>query len=296
MSLFRSLRHRPFACLWGGQTVSRVGDYLYQVALAWWVLEKTQSAEAMSAVLIFAFAPMLLFLLVGGVAVDRFSRVKIMLASDLARGLIVGLVAALAFFDRLEVWHVYLASLIFGFVDAFFQPAFTALVPALTPPDDRHSANSLSSLSVQLGRIVGPALGAAGLSFFGAAGAFALNAASFFVSGALLLPLLAVYDRAASAPKPQASGEARKASLFREAREGLDIILASPVLWASIITFALTNVTLAGPFSVALPFLVKEHLKADANTLGLLYAVSPSAMSSAASGRAARPGFALAGG
>src|SRR5919201_1459275 len=142
MNLFRSLRHRPFALLWSGQVISRVGDYLYQIALAWWVLEKTGSAAAMSAVFIFAFAPMLLFLLIGGVTVDRFPRVQVMYLSDLARGFIVCLVALLAWTQQLEIGHVYHASLVLGFVDAFFQPAYTAAVPELIPEADLPSANS----------------------------------------------------------------------------------------------------------------------------------------------------------
>jgi class 3 adenylate cyclase len=43
-SVLRSLRHRSFALLWSGQTISRLGDFLYEIALAWWVLEKTGSA------------------------------------------------------------------------------------------------------------------------------------------------------------------------------------------------------------------------------------------------------------
>ena len=68
LSLLRALRHRIFAFLLVGQTVSRVGDFLYEIALAWWVLQKTGSPVAMAGVLVFAFTPMLLFLLIGGVA------------------------------------------------------------------------------------------------------------------------------------------------------------------------------------------------------------------------------------
>jgi DHA3 family tetracycline resistance protein-like MFS transporter len=77
-ALVRSLGCRPFALLWTGQTVSRVGDSLYEIALAWWVLQHTGSPAAMATVLICAFTPMLLFLLVGGVAVDRLPRGRVM--------------------------------------------------------------------------------------------------------------------------------------------------------------------------------------------------------------------------
>ena len=86
MTAFRALAHRPFVLLWAGQTISRVGDHLYEVALAWWVLERIGSALAMSTVLALAYAPMLLFLLIGGVAVDRLPRARLMLAADTVRG------------------------------------------------------------------------------------------------------------------------------------------------------------------------------------------------------------------
>src|SRR2546423_7205713 len=107
MTLFKSLTIRSFALLWSGQQLSALGDSLYRVALAWWVLEKTGSATAMGTVLICSMTPMLIFLLLGGIAVDRFPRLRLMISSDLLRGIVVGAVAALAFAQLLEVWHIY---------------------------------------------------------------------------------------------------------------------------------------------------------------------------------------------
>src|SRR5690242_14282870 len=136
MTLFRALRLRTFALLWTGQSLSRLGDFVYEIALAWWVLQKTGSAQTMSLVLVFAITPSVLFSLIGGVAVDRVSRVGLMLASDVARGVVAMTVAGLGFAGLLQVWHVFAASLIFGFVDAFFQPAYAALVPQIVPADN----------------------------------------------------------------------------------------------------------------------------------------------------------------
>ena len=271
IALFRALRHRAFALLWTGQALSRIGDFLYEIALAWWVLQKTGSALAMGTVLICAMTPMLLFLLIGGVAVDRLPRIPVMLLSDVARGVVVGTVALLAFTDALQIWEIYLASLVFGFVDAFFQPAYVATVPDLTPEDDWPSANSLTSLSVQLGRVAGPAIGAALVAWGGSATAFALNALSFFVSAALLVPLL---GRPAPAPAAQQEEHGRS-SMLGEVRAGLSTVLGSPWLWVTITVSALGNVLLAGPYSVAMPFLVKDFLHANVDTLGLIYAIFP---------------------
>ena len=88
--------HRPFALLWSGQTTSRLGNSLYRIALAWWVLEKTGSAAAMGTVLIFSSVPMLIFLLVGGVVTDRFPRLRVMWISDVLSGAVVAIVTLLA--------------------------------------------------------------------------------------------------------------------------------------------------------------------------------------------------------
>ncbi len=271
ITAFRALRFRPFALLWAGQTVSRLGDSLYQIALAWWVLQETGSALAMGTTLVLAMTPMLLFSLVGGVAVDRFSRVRLMLLSDLGRGAAMAAITVLSFSDSLQIWHVYAASFLFGLADAFFQPAYTAVVPSLTPQDDWTSANSLTSLSHQFGRIAGPPLGALLVGVGGAPFAFAINSASFFVSAAFLLPLLPLDARNPG----QSQEKAARPSPLADLREGFAIVLGSPWLWITILLFSITNVTLAGPYSVALPFLVQENWNEDVRILGLLYAAFP---------------------
>ncbi|WP_343425410.1 MFS transporter [Candidatus Amarolinea dominans] len=165
------------------------------------------------------------------------------------------------------MWHIYGASLLFGLADAFFQPAYLALVPELTPVSALTSANSLTSLSSQAGRIMGPALGAALVGLGGTTLAFAGNALSFFAAALLVLPLL----RLSTAPAPRLSQG--MGGIGRDLREGLAVVAGSPILWVTILLFSLTNITLAAPFAVALPFLVKDHLHGDVRTLGLLYAV-----------------------
>lgn len=261
MGLFLSLKHRSFALLWSGQTISRLGDSLYRVALAWWVLEQTGSATAMGTVLVCSMTPMLVFLLLGGVAVDRLPRLRLMLGSDLLRGLVAGAVATLAFVQLLEIWHIYVASVLFGLVDAFFEPAYVAAVPEIAPQDALPSANSLTGLSRQVTGIVGPTLGATIVALGGTPTAFALDAASFLISAACLLPI-----PAPAAPGPPSAADR---GIIRDLREGLGAVLGSPWLWITIALAALGNVTAGGPLAVALPFLIKDSLHADVGALGL---------------------------
>lgn len=286
MTLFRSLSVRPFALLLAGQTLSRVGDFLYQVVLAWWVLEATGSALAVGTVFLLSLLPTLVFGLIGGVAVDRFARIPIMLLSDGLRGLLITGAAVAAYNGTLQVWHIYAVSLLFGIVDAFFQPAYFALVPAMVSETDLPSANSLSSMSYQLGRIAGPPLGAALIGLGGTSLGFLVNGLSFFASAAFLWPLLGMDDRRQTRggdtryevrnTSEETTGDGGRLAVFlAELRAGFVELRRAPILWIAIIAIAVGNPALFGPFMVAMPFLVEDAFAGNVNVLGFLYALFP---------------------
>jgi hypothetical protein len=217
----------------------------------------------MGTMLICTTAPMLILLLLGGVTVDRWPRLPLMLASDIVRGLAVGLMATLAFTNMLQVWHIYVIGLIYGSVDAFFRPAYRAVVPELIPAESLPSANSLTSLGGELSGIAGPAIGAGLVALGGSAFAFALDALSFIVSALCLLPIL----RLSQPPRPAET----TGNILSDTREGLGMVLSTPWLWITIAVAGLSNITYAGPMGIALPFLIKDHLHADVGVLGLFY-------------------------
>ncbi len=276
VNVLRSLKHRPFALLWTGQTVSRLGDSLYRIALAWWVLEKTGSATAMGTVLVFAQVPMLIFLLIGGVVVDRLPRLRVMFASDILSGLVIMFVAVFSWFDLLQVWHIYIASMIFGFVEAFFFPAYQAVIPQITPSDVLTSANSLNGLSQRITGIIGPALGAALVAAGGTSVTFGLDALSFFMSAVFVFPILRLnldkVQREENALEATGRQKSMKEALqqgFVDLREGFKFVITVPWIWVTILVFGFVNITEAGPRAVAMPFLIKQDLGADVGLLGI---------------------------
>jgi MFS family permease len=266
MAIVDSLRYRAFAFLWSGQTVSRFGDSLYRVALQWWVFEVARSPQAMGTLQALVFAPMVLFLLIGGVVVDRLPRLRVMLSADLLSSLVILSVAGLAFTQRLQLWHLFVASLLFGFVEAFFYPAFNAVVPDLIPEDARPSANSMARLSQDLTGVAGPAVGAWLVKLGGTAAAFLLNGLSFVVAAATVLPLV-LTGREPPRTRPAPAGA------WRDLGEGMAEVTANPWLWITIALFGAINITAASPASVALPFLVGDTLHADVGVLGLFQAL-----------------------
>jgi len=276
MNVLRSLKHRPFALLWTGQTTSRLGDSLYRIALAWWVLEKTGSATAMGTVLVFSQIPMLVFLLIGGVVVDRLPRLRVMFVSDILSGLVITFVAVFSWLNLLQIWHIYIASMVFGFVEAFFFPAYQAVVPQITPPELLTSANSLNGLSQRVTGIVGPALGAALVAAGGTSLTFGLDALSFFISALFVFPMLRL-----KLDMPQKQGEASETAdsqksmkeAFRQGfldlRDGFKLVATIPWIWITILIFGFINITEASPRAVAMPFLIKQNLGADVGLLGI---------------------------
>ena len=281
MNVLRSLRHRPFALLWTGQTASRLGDSLYRIALSWWVLEKTGSAVAMGTVLIFSQIPLLLFLLIGGVVVDRLPRIRIMFSSDLLSGLVIMFVAVFAWFDLLQIWHIYVASIIFGFVEAFFFPAYQAVIPQITPSELLNSANSLNGLSQRMTGIIGPALGALLVAAGGTSITFGLDALSFFISALCILPLLrSNLDQAQKQKETSHTVNSQKSAKetlkqgYTDLLEGFKLVIHIPWVWITILLFGLINIFDAGPRAVAMPFFIKEDLGENVELLGLFGSVA----------------------
>ena len=277
MNVLRSLRHRPFALLWTGQTTSRLGDSLYRIALSWWVLEKTGSAIAMGTVLVFSQVPMLIFLLIGGVVVDRLPRIRIMFSSDVLSGLVISFVTIFSWLDLLKIWHIYIASMLFGFVEAFFFPAYQAVIPQITPSELLVSANSLNGLSQRVTGIVGPALGAALVATGGTSLTFGLDALSFFISALCVLPMLRsnldkVQRQENTSETVAGQGSAKDALKqgFKDLHEGFKLVMTIPWIWISILLFGFVNIMEASPRAVAMPFLIKENLGADVKLLGIL--------------------------
>src|SRR6266545_4378179 len=98
---------RSYAFLWGGNFISLAGDQFQTVALAVLALDLTASTAVLGAVLGAQAIPRALFMLVGGVAADRFKPRTVMLAANALQGVIVALLAAAIASGALQQWHLY---------------------------------------------------------------------------------------------------------------------------------------------------------------------------------------------
>src|SRR5205823_1282553 len=129
--------------------------------------------------------PLVALLLIGGVWADRLPRNRIMIGTDLVRAGLHALLAALIFAGAVRIWHIVVIEAAFGAAQAFFQPAYTGLIPQTVPESRIQDAKALSETTSNLAFLIGPLLATALVLGVGAGEAFALDAATFVI-GALV--------------------------------------------------------------------------------------------------------------
>jgi MFS family permease len=261
--LLAPLRHRDFRLLWTGMCVSLLGDGVFLVAMAWQVYALSNAPAALALVGVAMTVPTIVFLLLGGVVSDRLDRRRIMLGADVARGLAVGLMAVLSLTGALELWHVVALVAVYGAGQAFFSPAFDAIVPDVLPADELAQANALDQFVRPIAlRLAGPALGGVLISLLGAGSAFALDALSFAVSAGALLAMT-----------PCARVAARESTtVMGDIGAGLRYVRSHVWLWATFVSAAIAYLLFMGPAEVLLPYIVKNDLHGSAADLGIVFA------------------------
>ena len=261
--LLAPLRHRDFRLLWSGMCVSLLGDGIFLVAMAWQVYALSNAPSALALVGIAMTLPTIACLLLGGVVSDRFDRRRVILATDVVRGLAVGVIAVLALAGALQLWHIAVLVALYGVGTGFFAPAFDALVPELLPAEELGQANSLDQFVRPLAlRLAGPAIGGVLVAALGAGSAFALDAASFMASGAALLCM-----RARPGRRLRGRGLAG-----RRPAHGLRLTCAATSGSGALRRRRHRLPAFMGPTEVLLPFIVKNNLHGSAADLGLVLA------------------------
>ena len=263
-----------FTLLFGGSTISAIGDQFTLVALPWLVLKLTGDPAALGLVLATMALPRAAFMLIGGAVVDRMSPRRVLLGARAINALLVSLLAVLVLAGMIQMWMIYAIALGIGLSTAFAYPAGSAILPQLIQPQQLQPANALFMGMRQLSMIVGPVI--AGLlinvgahadhakSVADASGlglAFGIDAVSFLFSlGSLML----VRIHSDHHPKVPVG------SVLSNVASGIRNIWADLPLRAFILYAAVISVFVGGPIQVGLPVLADTRLDLGAASLGIL--------------------------
>jgi MFS family permease len=272
--ILRPFTVRNFNLLFGGQTVSVIGDALYAVALPWLILTHGGNAQELGMVLAAYGIPRAGSILVGGWLSDRLRPRRLMLIADLVRTLLVGILAALALGGHPTLWQLCAVAVPLGAFGGAFMPASTSILPDLLSNDDLQAGNALIFSSMQGATLVGSAIAGVLVAAFTADVALAIDALTFAVSALSLALMREAYSTTHSTSGEGARHENPEAGMEEQ---GPPISFwrylgASRLLQVTLLLFIVFGLCSGGLVEVALPTLVHGPMHGGASGYGLILA------------------------
>lgn len=248
---------RPFRLYFLGQVASASGTFLQATAIGWLVLRLTGSAADLGLVLAAGGIPSLLLGPWGGSIADRVDLRKLLIATQIAFGLLASALWAFALAGSATVAVVVTIGVIGGFVQIVDSPARQAFVSSLVPPDDLASAVSLNGVVMNSARVVGPAVAGVLIVTVGTTPCFAVNAVSYL---AVVAALLFIRPLTPNRTAKKGAGSVRDGVRYARSRQQL---------WLPLTMMAFVGL-FAFNFGVVLPVLASQTFHGTGGTYGLM--------------------------
>ena len=255
------LAERQFRLLFAGRLTSFLGSAVAPVALAFAVIDDLDgSATSLGVVLMAAWIPQILFILVGGVVADRLPRHLVLVGANVLSGAAQTFAAVVLLTGTAQLWHLVVAQVVRGTASSFFFPASTGLVPQTVPQRYLQQANALLRMSTNISFVVGSAAGGLAVAAAGSGWAIAFDALTYFVSAAILLAMRIGGPMRASS------------SFFADLGAGWAEFRAREWLWVIVVAALFGNMCSNGAFGVLGPIVAEDALD-GARSWGAILAV-----------------------
>lgn len=257
---FHALTHKDFRIYWLGQCVSLLGTWIQNVGLTWFVFSLTGSPLLLSLLETVRFLPITLFSLFAGVLIDKYPKRKILLITQTVSMISALALSGIVFTHNARYEYILVLALILGFSNTFDIPARQSFTVEMTGKEDLTNAIALSSVTGNLTRIIGPAIGGIILAFFGAGWCFLLNGLSFM---AVIISLLRIQA------KPYVRERAQNRNIFKEIEDGLKYIARERLLLQTMLLIVITGI-FAFNYEILVPVFTKNVLHQSEEIYGLL--------------------------
>jgi MFS family permease len=253
------MRHRNFRLFLIGQLISVIGTWMQTVAQSWLIYRLTHSSLLLGAVGFAGQIPMVPLGLIGGEVADRYSRQKVVIATQVASMTLAFVLAALTMTGMVRVWHVFVLSALLGIVNSFEIPARQAFTVEMVGKEDLANAIALNSSVFNGARMVGPAIAGILVAAIGEGWCFFVNGVSYIavIIGLLLMRL------------PRGSRTFPSGSAMRNILEGFRFIRGARPILAILLLLGLMSFV-GMPFSVLMPVFADQVLHGGARGLGIL--------------------------
>jgi len=252
------LRRPDFGRAFAATAVSELGDAFQYIALMWFAL-RAGGPLGVVAVRLADSLPALVFGFHGGVVADRWDRRRTMIAADLVRGLVLVPVAVAGLSGHLPLWGLVVAAFVLTAATSYFAPAYGALLPSLVGRESVQQANGLVQSTTDALSVAGWAAAAGLLAVLPLSAFFAANAASFFLSAALLRGIRARGGVGVHAEPPRV-------------REGFAVLRPRHALAAGVVALGICVTVSSGTWMAGVPEFVRTTLGRGAGSFSLVAA------------------------
>ncbi len=261
MTARSALSHRNFRILWLGSVFGSIAYWVQQVSLGWVGYQLTGSVAMLGFILGARALPTLLLAPLSGVAADRYDRKRLLIATQLANALAGFLLAGVIAADALQVWHLFLLTLVNGATGVFERNLRHALVLDLVPREIAVSAVALNNMSSSGARVLAPAIAGGLLVVIGARGNFLLQGLAYI---GVTLSLLFVHPR-------RRERSAVTASAWASLKEGMAFSARNPTIRVLVASGIVPYLILIPAWGTLLPVYAKDIFDTGPQSLGLLY-------------------------
>ena len=288
---FHALRHGSFRRYWVSQLLSLVGSWMQATAQSYLVLELTDNnSAALGWVTVAQFTPSLLLSLFAGAVIDRTSRRRILLTTQITLTLTALALAVTTHLGVVTLPLVMALAFLSGMANAFDMPARQSMVADFVPREDVANAVALNSLSFNVSRTLGQALfggvAALGVSLLanGDPGALSRLAFPFYLNVASFLVVIWII---ATLPFPARERGGRR-PVLTEIREGLHYARVTPSIRYTLLLLLALSLTIIN-FNVILPYFARAVYGLREAGFGLLNAAFGAGAMVGALWQASRP-------
>ncbi|MEO7350124.1 MAG: MFS transporter [Terrimesophilobacter sp.] len=258
-------RDRNFLTLWSGQALSQFGSQITSLAVPVLAVLLLQANELQMGFL--NAAGVAAFLIVGlpaGAWIDRMSKRRVMIWSDVVRAIALAAVPALWMLTVLQMWQLYVVALIIGVATVFFDVSYQSLIPSLVKPKQIAEANGKLESTQQLAHLAGPAVGGGLISLITAPLAILTTVGTYVFSA---IALMLTHDNEA----PHEKSDRRP--LHQEIGEGLRWVFGNSLLRRIVATTGVSNLFSTISFTL-LPLFILRDLGLSPALMGLIFSLA----------------------
>ena len=261
---FASLRrHRNYRLYFSGQFLSQIGTWLQSAAMAWLVLQLTNSAVAVGFLAFWQFGPYVVLGLFGGALTDRLDHRVTLQATQIALALCSGIMAVLTLFHVVTLWEAYAIAMARGLALILNNPSRQAFLFQMVGRDELPNAIALNSSVANATRILGPGAGGLLIAAFGVGVCFAIDAVSYV---AVIIALMMMRTGELYPIERRA-----QQSVLKGTAEGLRYAWRTPRILVALTMFLFICIVSIN-FTVLLPLVASITLHSGPEVFGLLTA------------------------